>query len=143
MRKSLQHISPATKSYHIKTLASSWVPFHTGGTNASTAVCGDITFDRKHMDPTMLVNTVAHENTHTVPRQACEDGLYLYTDDVHTDDIEVWLVSYGIGDLAECYRKRDGVPDAVADCMRSMKDGTERDGERLRLQCCTGSSSGR
>ncbi len=84
----------------------------------------------------MLVNTIAHENAHTVPLRSCDDETYLYADNDHSDDIEVWLVSYGIGDLAECYRKEGGVPAAVQDCMRGMKDGVENKGERLRLECC-------
>jgi predicted Zn-ribbon and HTH transcriptional regulator len=136
VRDSLRQVAPASRQYRIKTLAGSWIPFHTGGTLARTVVCGDITLDRKHMDPALLVNTVAHENTHTVPLRSCDDERYLYTDSDYSDDIEVWLVSYGVGDLAECYRQQRGIPAAVQDCMRSMKDGTEKQGERLRLQCC-------
>lgn len=106
----LRNVDPIHRAYAHGLLDWSKAPFITGRVNAVTFACADVTLDRKHIQSLeMLVNTVAHENAH-VP--AIGSGLIgcdgehegsRFTDGDPDDATKLWLVSYVVGDIAECH----------------------------------------
>lgn len=114
-----------------------------GPTVASTATCGPVSIDERHVDNfSYLINTVAHENTHTVGEgrgtRGCDPPLVRrsrFTDEEHPPDLEVWLVSYGLGDLAQCYYLYKGDEEKVERCFSETVDGKHDD--RVALECCS------
>jgi hypothetical protein len=112
------------------------------GTIAETSVCGGIRLLRVNVsDAPSYVDTIAHENTHRVGRGSgrlrCDsDGshLYQFEDDGHDRATRAWLVSYVVGDIAQCFHNGNGDPTATRRC---FDDVTTRDGACRRYdECC-------
>lgn len=105
--------------------------------------CGRIYVSLDHFPEDELdfrVNTVTHEMTHTIGRGTgpcgCGDIRSRFTDTGgdSSDGLRVWLVSYGIGDLAQCFRTSDGDETKTWDCFDHLMDG--QDCNRPIVECC-------
>jgi len=122
-----------------------------GSVVASTKACGAISLDRAHIRRfEYLVNTVAHENTHSLGlgtgARRCDnapsDDGSLFTDGSHPPELEVWLVSYAIGDMAQCFYSSAGDAGAsFQQCLSTnLNGGTPlRQGKpvpRAVVECC-------
>lgn len=149
VRAALGHIRPSNQRYSIEHVGASWVPFYAGA-KASTShctldaarpgLCGTILINVGNMaDDLYLVNTVAHETTHVIGEAGgacgCEGAPRdaRYRDDTDDDAAKVWLVSYALGDLAECFYLMCGDETAVDQCMHHMVNGRYCD--RRQLEC--------
>jgi hypothetical protein len=67
-----------------------------------------------------LINTIAHEMTHLVPDPDTPCTM-AYTDDGHDSDTEKSLVSYRVGNIAECvFLAREGLEDQAQSCFDSL-----------------------
>lgn len=151
----LRAVRPIEQQYDFKRFGWGHVPFVRGGTNASTAACqvdenrcGHIFLNIKDEEPFgSLVNTVAHENTHVIGA-AVGDGTvchctgtsdYAYSDTPdHPVDAEVWMVSYGLGDLAQCFHESKGDREKTWACFDTHVDGKPMD--RIAVECSPASS---
>ena len=142
----LSKVEPTQRGYAITHLKWSNVPFIKGRTVAQTAPCGNVTIDVKHIGSLeMLVNTVAHENSH-VPGLGggpigCEpeSAVSHFTDGDYDDATKVWLVSYGTGDLAECFylAKLETRRWTFDSCVAHIVDGALSPGfDRRHEECC-------
>lgn len=121
-----------------------------GSTVASTAACGTVSLDRRHIGSLdYLVNTISHENTHTLGfgtgERQCDNPTKLgsrFTDGTHPPELEVWLVSYAIGDMAQCfYEQHEDAGAQFGSCFDMILDGAKprRQGAvvaRSVLECC-------
>lgn len=143
----LSHVEPAQRGYAITHIGWSKVPFIHGKTIASTVVCGNVTVDVKHVQALeMLVDTIAHENTHVAGTGpgliGCDSDAgtdYRYTDGDYDDATKVWLVSYTTGDMAECFYldHQQGSSWTFDDCMAHIIDGQLNRGyDRRHTECC-------
>jgi hypothetical protein len=127
-----------------------------GKTTASTAACGTITLSITNIrHDTFLINTIAHENTHyrgllrqkKVANQLgpsitsqCDrdiDGS-LFVDGDYTNATKPWLVSYGLGDLAECFVASGRKATETMACFERVVDGEPAC--RRYYECCTGAA---
>lgn len=152
VRARLEHVSPSAQTYAIAHVGFASFFGHWGA-NAETAscetargACGRITINIAQFPwwgDNYLVNTVAHETTHTIRDGAGDCGCApedephrtRYTDTGHgrvPEAVEVWLVSYAIGDLAQCYANRAARP--VRDCFDDTLNGTRCN--RPLVECC-------
>jgi hypothetical protein len=148
--RSLRQIEPQEQSYSFKRFDWGHLPFIRGCTNASTAQCdenkkqcGHIYVNVKDDDGlNSLVNTIAHENTHVIGSSA-DDGTichcslnkqsaYVDTPD-HPIEAEVWMVSYGVGDLAQCFFENGGDREKTWACFATNVDGTPMN--RIEIEC--------
>jgi hypothetical protein len=146
----LRDIRPSDQIYQFKRFGFGHLPFVRGGTTASTAACqlkgkrcGSITVNIKDDDDVFsLVNTVAHETTHTIGNDLSDgtrchctrDTNFAFSDTPsHPLEKEVWLVSYSLGDLAECYYKTHGDHAQTWDCFYQYVDGARCD--RHAIEC--------
>lgn len=152
---SLEQIRPRAQTYTFKHFGWGYLPFFRGGTNASTAQCvlnqeqcAHIYINVKDDDDlSRLLNTVAHENTHDIgaaitdnTRCHCtntEENAYLDTPD-HPIAAEVWMVSYGIGDLAQCFATSNGDRAKTWACFGATVNGEKQD--RAKIECVDASS---
>jgi hypothetical protein len=150
----LSSVRPIGQRYRLRHIGAGWLPFVSGGTTASTASCvldeqrpmqcGVITVNEDKLDrASYLVNTVAHEVTHVVGAGVsetvcrCDKELEgpIFTDTPeHPDELEVWMVSYTIGDLAQCFRDEQGDERKTEDCLYHHINGNEA--ERVTIECC-------
>jgi len=151
----LAYVRPAEQAYEIKHLGfCSHLPLVRGSGNADTSSCvlnhsrtvgrcGHVRLSIDHFPWASfdyLVNTIAHENTHTVGTGAgdcgCDDPRYRFTDTGKqlTDGMKAWLVSYRIGDLAQCYFARHRDPQATRVCFDETLNGQRCN--RSIVECC-------
>lgn len=101
---------------------------------AATTVCGPISIDTNHVTAgSYLINTVAHENTHFLGSGdgvlGCSGdgwGRFRFTDRGYDDATLPWLVSYAIGDLAQCFSDRDGDPAETTRCFEHRLNGRDK-----------------
>lgn len=133
VRTALGHIRPTLQSYRTGLIGRAHVPFLTGSAYAETTSCvhpssplrcGSIKLNRKKLslDTSLLVNTIAHEVTHVIgdgegPCGCIGAGAPRFMDDGHTDETKVWLVSYTLGDLAQCFDQHGGDSSASTRCL--------------------------
>jgi hypothetical protein len=156
----LAQVRPADQMYEIEHVGFwSHLPLVDGAANASTRACargrhppggcGRIAISIDHFpwkSAWYLINTVAHENTHTIGDRdgpcGCgnlDNADSLYTDtggDSLTDTTMVWLVSYAIGDLAECFARAQRNEIATWSCFDDKRNG-DRCNRRI-VECCPG-----
>jgi hypothetical protein len=138
VRDRLRAVRPAEREYHIANIGWSHVHIR-GRTTATTGGCTTTTIDRLHTASlSYLMNTIAHENTHSVGVRGevtgCADAASLFTDSDYGEETTPWLVSYGVGDLAECYRINSGDRARTLTCFDGQIDGEPAD--RRRQACC-------
>jgi hypothetical protein len=152
----LSSLLPSAQLYRVTHISWGWLPFIAGGTTASTTACiqgatssgrcGEIRINEDRVDqPQYLVNTIAHEVTHVIGTYGkdagtcrCKEGgndspRYIDTPD-HPISAEVWLVSYALGDLAQCFHMHNGDAKATEQCFEGMVNGAACD--RIHIQCC-------
>jgi hypothetical protein len=126
-----------------------WRWIFVGDVNAMTPPCAARTIRllrRKIADVASLINTVAHENTH-IPGMGggplgCDgDGAEMnrFTDTPPEASATTWLVSYVIGDLAECYYTSNRDPQQTMACFEHDVD--EAGHTRLYRECCAKTNS--
>jgi hypothetical protein len=126
-----------------------WRWIFVGPVNAMTAPCAARTIRllrRKIADVPSLVNTVSHENTH-IPGMGggplgCDGdgaGLNRFTDTPPDASATAWLVSYVIGDLAECYYMSRRDPQQAMACFAQDVDAVGH--TRLYRECCAKTDS--
>lgn len=142
----LRSIAPAKRSYRLVTMGWGMIPLVKGGTIGKTDACRPTYLNKKHMDPSYLVNTVAHENTHSLDAAGiwvgCSDGnMNMFKDNDYSDRTKAWLVSYGIGDLAQCYADNNGNSSATLQCFDSNINGQAvyvngAPASRTKAECC-------
>jgi len=104
-----------------------------GRTDADTAVCGDISLRRGVVvDGSYLVKTVAHENVHRLDQSthlsscAIGNARYEFSDGNYDTNSVAWLVSYAVGDLAECLYQEAGNEDRARACFERSGDKAGR-----------------
>lgn len=111
--KTLRTLTPSQAQYKVKNVPSS-VFRRMRGVRAMTPVCGTVSLYRHAVgDMSALVNTIIHENTH---RFGDSKGQFLYSDTGHDDSTRPWLVSYALGDLAQCFYDADGNKSGTIAC---------------------------
>lgn len=134
VRAALEHHSPAAQKYRLVAFYGRrvWTVIRTSA-NAETAPCGTIDLIRRRVPSPGLVDTVAHENTHLVAKPGTCEGLY--EDGDYTAAELPWLVSYGIGDLAQCFATSGGDPARTTQCFEQHVNADTDC--RIERQCCT------
>jgi hypothetical protein len=151
--RALAGTHPARNEYVLADIGWGRVPFKEGGTFAETTSCwrpndgqcGKIVLNKKKFprgsnQPT-VINTVAHENTHTLGTGtgACGCGGpqpagTRFTDGGYTDATKAWLVSYALGDLAQCWVTENGDAEKALSCLDTILDGVRAN--RRVIECC-------
>jgi hypothetical protein len=147
----LSAVRPSEQRYVLQHLGWSRVPFKSGGTYGSTSACvrpaadspqcGLIRINKKRVDdPVHLVNTIAHEVSHTVGIACsgmcrCAGNLasrYLDTP-APSESVLVWLVSYALGDLAQCFHQHRGDEVKTLRCFDGTVNASRMN--RIELEC--------
>ena len=102
--------------------------------NAVSSTCHDVEILQRRVLSDTLVDTIAHENTHV----ANVDGKCTprYLDGDYSQAELPWLVSYGIGDLVQCFASSGADADRTDECFRQTVNATARC--RTYEQCCSG-----
>lgn len=158
VRAALQYLRPAELGYEIEHLGAGNIPvirWRWKDPVASTSSCtpdkqGDvgrcgrvhISIDFLPREPGLLVNTIAHETTHTIGGGTGECGCTgdesaRFTDTGMgelPDGLTAWLVSYGIGDLAQCYVQSKANGTDTWRCFDQTLNG-DRCNRRI-VECC-------
>lgn len=120
-----------------------WRWIFAGNTTAQTFVCGRIEILRRNIDSVpSLINTVAHENTHRLGMgtgaERCAGGDDVrsanFVDGDYTHAMVPWLVSYVIGDMAQCFYEAQGERSKTLACMDKGVEFSE--GCRPYAECC-------
>lgn len=149
VRRRLSALHPAEGSYVLVRAFRWYNPWRwvfAGPTTADTATCGATRILRRKIGSVdALIDTIAHENTHRVPHE--NDGLCKYdgsqtpefTDTPPTADAKPWLVSYAIGDLAQCYYHYGHDPEKAMTCFENDVD--DADHCRVYDECCVETDS--
>ncbi len=143
---------PSSNHYRLTDIGWSKLQIFMGGTIADTDVCGVIRIDEKHIDDVEhMVNTIAHESTHVIGDSVGLIGCvvrpgqqlgYAFTDNGYDDATKVWLVSYTIGDLAQCFYSSTATNEDFAGCFdRTIDRQKYAPGERLRQECCASATT--
>lgn len=144
--KALSNLRPSDGSYEFVRVFhwyNVWRWMFAGKTNAITDVCGPTRLLRRKIGTlAALIDTVAHENTHRVSTTGCSTSVQWHT--VFTDtppqvEAEPWLVSYAIGDLAECYSVYGPNRERTLQCFAHTVDGGPAC--RLHQECCVQTTS--
>jgi hypothetical protein len=137
VEKALEGVSPADARYRLVWLYSFWglfkLQFLYTTTHGETDPCDPIEIHRRWALRPHLINTVSHEVTHLVRTQgnSCSS---MFTDEGFSTATQPWLVSYGVGDLAECFADNGGNAEATRACYAQILD-MKRDC-RTYEQCC-------
>jgi hypothetical protein len=142
----LLSVRASRASYKLVRVFNWWNPWRwmfAGSTTASTSVCGPIEILRRKIGTvSSLINTVAHENTHRVGMgtgpESCDGrngkDRYRFWDRGYTAAMVPWLVSYSIGDMAQCFYEEKGEREKTMACLsRNVDDRSEC---RLYSECC-------
>lgn len=150
----LDSVSPneaKQKVGHIFSCLTWLAPFWNGSCNASTSSCtedaprcGVVHLNVRYVDEAdvaYLVNTVAHEVTHLLGDGKGDCGCQgsdgpLYADGGYSNAHVPWLVSYAIGDLAQCFDAADGDSAKAEVCFASTVNGSRCN--RAIAACCPG-----
>lgn len=133
VRAALEHHSPVAQKYRLVAFFGHrvWTALYTTG-NAETAACGTVDVLRRRVPRPSLVDTVAHENTHLVTTvNPCEAR---FIDSGYTAQELPWLVSYGIGDLAQCFASSGGDAARTSQCYEQTVNADRAC--RVEQQCC-------
>jgi hypothetical protein len=135
VRAALESHSPVAQKYRLVAFYGRriWTALYTTA-NAETAACGTVDVLRRRVPRPSLINTVAHENTHLAKLAGqCESR---FVDGDYTTQELPWLVSYGLGDLVQCFASSGGDANRTSQCYEQIV-GAER-ACRLEQQCCMG-----
>ncbi len=118
VRAALEPHSPAAQKYRLVAFFGRriYTLVYTSA-NAETAPGRPIDILRRRVPNPTLLDTVAHENTHLV---TAPDGKARFIDGDYTAHELPWLVSYGIGDLAQCFASSGGDPVRTIQCFDQM-----------------------
>ena len=146
----LSPLRPIESSYSLVRVFRWYNPWRwifAGTVNAETASCSTIRILRRNIGSVdSLVNTISHENTHVPGMGDGELGCNgpgreqnRFTDTPPDDAAKAWLVSYVIGDLAECYYRSEHDSRSAMACFGALVDGNCR--SRLYEECCATTAS--
>ena len=134
---------PLSHEYRIGTIGF-WSFFgFPGETNAETTACGAILVNGPNVtEGTRFVNTIAHENTHTLGSGTgplgCEPPsakhVWAFQDGAYSNETKPWLVSYAFGDVAECFLETCGRQGRMEACFNRKINAA--DSCRRKDECC-------